>query len=130
MPIPATYDFMWVRGTTTPLRISLAFNGAPIAYDDVRLSVYAGSKLAFRLTLADNSSSSGDPGTVRENSPGDISFIPTAAQTRALAMSKNDGSAGKNSYEVEIRGGLDEEVYMLGTVTAIGGLNDDEDAGS
>lgn len=130
MPNPATYDFLWVRGTTTPVRFSFMINGVAIPYDDVRLSVYTGTKLAFRLTLADNRSSSGDPGTVLENSAGDISFIPTSVQTRLLAMSKNDGSAGKNQYEVELRNGLDEEVYILGTVTAIGGLNDDEDAGS
>lgn len=126
MTAPATFDFTWVRGTTTPLRLSFKVDDVAIAYDDIRLSVWKGKVLAFRLTLADNEQSSGDPGTVFTNSPGDISFIPTAAQTRLLIQSANDGSIGKNTYEVEVRNGLDEEVYILGTITAIGGLNDDE----
>lgn len=127
---PATYDFAWVRGSTTPLRLTFMVNSVAIPYDDIRLSVFAGTKLAFRLSLADNASQSGLPGSVKENVAGDISFIPTATMTRALRQSANDGSPGKNTYEVEVRNGQDEEVYVMGTITGIGGLNDDESAAS
>lgn len=124
----AIYDFKWIRGTTAPLIVSFKVDGTPIPYDDVRLSVYTGSTLAFRITLADNEDTVGaqDPGTVKVTSPGTFSFMPTAEQTRSLTKTNLD-APGKNSYEVEIRNGADEEVYLMGTIAAIGGLNDDED---
>lgn len=123
---PGLYDFVWVRGTTGPLIISMKVNGIPIPYDDMRLSVYKnkGKTLAFRLTLADNEGSG--PGTVEITAPGVFKFMPTAEQTRGLDATPNDGTTGKNNYEVEVRNGSDEEVYLLGTIAAIGGLNDDE----
>lgn len=124
--LPATYDFTWVRGSTTPLRLTFMVAGVAIPYDDIRLSVFKGKVLAFRQSLLIDGASSGLPGTVKENATGDVSFIPTAAQTRSLTQTANDGSIGKNSYEVEVRNGADEEIYLLGTIAAIGGLNDDE----
>ena len=116
------YDFMWVRGTTLPLIVSMQLSGSPIPYDDIRLSVFKGKNLAFRLTLEDNEGTG--PGTVEITGPGIFKFTPTADQTRSLAQTPNDGSIGKNSYEVEIRDGVLEAVYLLGTIAAIGGLND------
>lgn len=126
MTTPAEYDFTWVRGSTTPLRMTFMNGDNPVPYTDIRLTVFAGRNLAWRLTLADNSSSSGDPGTVKQNAAGDISFIPTAAMTRQLIQTPNDGTTGKNTYEVEVRNSLDEEVFVMGTIAAVGGLNDDE----
>jgi hypothetical protein len=122
------YDFRWVRGTTAPLIVSFKINDVPIPYDDVRLSVWKGGVLAFRITLADNEDTAGaqNPGTVKVVSPGTFQFMPMAAQTRSLIKTA-DGAVGKNSYEIEIRNGEDEEVYLMGTIAAIGGLNDDED---
>lgn len=126
MSAPLTYDFKWMRGSTTPLKLSFKIDDVAIPYDDIRLSVYAKRTLAFRLTLADNPGVG--PGLVEEIEPGVVSFMPTAAQTRMLVQSKNDGSDGKNSYEVEIRNGTSEDIYLIGTITGLGGLNDDEGA--
>jgi len=127
---PATYDFTWVRGSTTPLRLSFMVDNVAIPYDDIRLSVYKGKTLAFRLSITQDLDTTGNPGTVLQNAPGDVSFIPTSFQTRSLTQTPNDGTTGKNSYEVEVRNGLDEQVYLLGTIAAIGGLNDDEEVAS
>lgn len=117
-----TYDFEWVRGTTEPLVVSLKINDVPIAADDVRLSVYKGKNLAFRLTLADDAGTG--PGKVSVDT-GVYTFQPTEAQTRSLNETAR-GDAGKNSYELAVRNGADERVYLLGTIAGIGGLNDDE----
>lgn len=126
---PGNYDFVWVRGTTGPLIVSMKIDNVPIPYSDMRLSVYraGGKTLAFRITLAENEGNG--PGTVEITSPGVFKFMPTADQTRSLDVTPNDGTPGKNRYEVEVRNGLDEEVYLLGTIAAIGGLNDDEVVG-
>lgn len=117
------YDFEWVRGTTMPFIVSLKINGDPIPLDDVRLSVYNGTALAFRLTLADDVGTG--PGSVSAVA-GVYTFTPTAAQTRLLKQGK-PGQIGKSKYEVEVRDGEDEIVYMMGTINGIGGINDDED---
>lgn len=122
-----TYNFLWVRGTTAPLIVSFKIDDVPLPFDDVRLSVYKGKgkTLAFRLSLVDDGGVG--PGTVQIDSPGVIRFTPTAAQTRGLDETANDGSEGKNRYEVELRNGLDEEVYLMGVIAAVGGINDDEE---
>jgi hypothetical protein len=126
---PGEYDFQWVRGTTSPLVVALKTNNVPIPYDDIRLSVYKKKELAFRITLAENEDAAGpqSPGTVRVISPGTFAFMPTAEQTRSLFQTPNDGSPGKNSYEIEVRVGEAEDVYLLGVIAAIGGINDDEE---
>jgi hypothetical protein len=125
---PGILDFNWVRGTTTPLIVGMVIDSVPVPYDDVRLSVYNGSTLAFRLTLEDHEGTG--PGTVEITAPGVFKFTPTAAQTRSLKQSKTDGSPGKSSYEVEIRNGELEDVYLMGVISGIGGLNDDEEDAS
>jgi hypothetical protein len=118
------YNFKWVRGTTMPFIVSMKIDDVPIPYDDIRLSVYNGTTLVFRLSLHDNEGT--EPGSVEITSPGVFSFRPTAAQTRMLTKVAADAE-GKSSYEVEIRDGLNESVYLLGTIAGIGGLNDDEE---
>jgi hypothetical protein len=122
----ATYDFSWIRGTTTPLIVGMKIDNVPIELDDIRLSVFHknGKSLAFRITLVDNEGT--DPGSVHESTPGVFTFTPTAAQTRLLDESK-DGAAAKNRYEIETRLGMAEDVRMIGKITGIGGINDDEE---
>lgn len=121
MPVkPKTFNFDWVRGTTSPFQVKISANGTPLPFDDVRLSVYAGTNFAFRLSTLDTP----DQALVDDDTK-QISFVPTAAQTRSL-IKTNVGADGKNSYEVELRNGDSEEVYLLGTIAGIGGLNDDE----
>jgi hypothetical protein len=123
---PKVFDFTWVRGSTTPLRLSFKIDGVAIPHTDIRLSVSKanGKTPAFLLSLADDPGIG--PGKVNEITPGVFDFMPTAAQTRSLTPSANDGSPGKNKYEVEIRNGQEENIYLLGTIAGIGGINDDE----
>lgn len=126
-------DFIWIRGTTSPLILTYTQNGVPLEFDDARLSVYDKTGiLIFRLTLADNPGTG--PGTVTKDLvTGKITFHPSELMTRSLIQSKpkSDGtydkSKGKNKYEVELRNGPDANVYLMGTICAIGGLNDDEE---
>lgn len=117
------FDFDWVRGTTMPLVVTLKVDGTPIPADDVRLSVYNGSALAFRLSLADNAGSG--PGKVT-NDTGTYTFTPTEQQTRSLKQGKR-GQPGKSAYEIAVRNGRDEKVYIMGAINGIGGINDDEE---
>jgi hypothetical protein len=120
---PAIFDFTWVRGTTRPFIMKFQRSGIPLDFDDVRLSVYkdSGKNLAFRASIVGTPLSM----TVTDPVTGEVTFTPSAAQTRSLTKTEL-GEVGKNRYEVELRNGTDEEVYLIGTVAGIGGLNDDE----
>jgi hypothetical protein len=122
-----TLDIKWIRGTTTPFIVGATIDNVPIVLDDIRLSVWnkGGKQLAFRLTLADNEGTG--PGTVHEETPGVFVFEPTAAQTRSLTQTPDDGTPGKNRYEVETRLGAREDVRLMGAIQGIGGINDDEE---
>lgn len=120
MSKPSVYDFTWVRGTNNSFRFQILQNTDTVAYDDVRVSVFKdnGATLAFRASILD--------ATITYDVPTQMFIlVPTAAQTRALTETRVDGDPGKNKYEVEVRDGGDERVYLMGTITAIGGLNDD-----
>lgn len=122
MASPARYDITWVRGTTTPLIFAIKRNGVPIPFDDIRLSVYKnkGKDLAFRATYVDGAIA------VIDAPNGVVKFTPTAAQTRSLTVSKDEVTP-QNKYELEYRDGASEEVYLMGNVIGLGGINDDED---
>lgn len=125
MTIPATYQLEWVRGTTSPFVFAMKRNGVPIPFQDIRLSVYKknGRDLIWRATYSDNG------GIVVVNpATGLMKFQPTPEQTRALVQSK-DGATPQNIYELEYwdAGGTSQEVYLMGDLLAIGGINDDED---
>ena len=117
---PDIYDWDWVRGTTEPIIMRFKLpDGNPIPFDDVRLRVYNGSTFLFMLSISEGGA------TVTDALTGEVTFQPTAAQTRQLVPSQI-GSPGKNKYEIELRNGASELVYVLGTISGIGGLNDDE----
>jgi hypothetical protein len=96
--------------------------GLPIPFDDVRLSVFAkadtpekGTEL-FRVSLSDG-------GLVEtEEYTGEISWFSTSIDTRKLLV------GDKNYFEIEVREEANEQVYVRGVITGIGGLNDDEAA--
>lgn len=122
-------NFYWVRGSTEPFIVEFVANGVPLPFDDARLSVCdKAGNLLFRLTLADNPGTG--PGTVTKDLvTGKLTFHPLPEQTRAMIASRVNTVAekGKNKYEVELRDGEDEHIYLMGTICAIGGLNDDEE---
>lgn len=122
MANPAMTTLTWVRGTTKPFVFRVIRNGAPLPFDDIRLTFYnkKGKNLAFRATI------SNDGGIiVLDPATGLCKFTPTSAQTRALTESK-DLVTPMNKYELEFRNGLDEEVYLMGDCIGLGGINDDE----
>lgn len=127
---PGTYDFTIVRGTTSPFVVQLQApedvdydppTFIPIPFDDVQLSIQpggGGTKIVKKL-------SDDDPRFYISNEyEGEITWLPTPAESRSLAVSK-PGAPGKNSYELEIRNGSEQEVYLFGVIAAIGGINED-----
>lgn len=127
--LPATYNFTVVRGTAglgKGLIVRLktqdgqVLNNMP--YQDVRLSIYNDKKtqLLMRLAVSD--------GGLLETNPGEseVAWVPTTEQTRLIPISDKGRTA---YYELEIWNGLDDEsVYMLGNITGLGGVNDDQGA--
>lgn len=133
---PATYDFDVVRGSsgaTQGLIVRLKTkdlndNIVTMLFDDVRLSIYDKPAKSSSKTLLVRASISGDDDVgfgalfVTDEYEGEVSWEPHAADTRALKI------GAKNHYELEVRHGTEEVVYLLGTITDVGGLNDDENA--
>lgn len=115
---PAIYDFEMVRGTTDPFTVQLLFDDdgveTPIPFDDVRLTItdLDGTVLLLK-TFVD-----GDF-VISDTAFSEVQWTPTAAETRSLTIGPNQ------KYELEIRDGSSQSVYMMGTITAVGGLNDD-----
>lgn len=116
---PDIYDFTWVRGTNVPLIVRFKQGDNPVPFDDARLRVYNGSNFLFMLSITEGGAEVTDPAA------GEVTFTPDVEDTRSLAQSKV-GAVGKNQYEIELRNGPSEVVYVMGTIAGIGGLNDDE----
>lgn len=114
---PGTYDFVLFRGTTTPLVVQLLEVDendveTPVPFDDVRLSVYDGDTLLFRKSL-------GDGIEVTDSGQSEVTWTPTVAESRSIPL----GPVAK--YELEVRDGSSQRVFLTGTITGSGGLNDD-----
>ena len=120
MARPQIYDIEWTRGTTPKMVVRFTRNGVAIPFDDARMSVSDGKKILFRLTIENNA------GITHTNpETGEIKIEPTAEQTRLLVPTRADGIP-RNRYEIELRNGADEQVYLMGSIDGIGGDNDDE----
>jgi hypothetical protein len=125
--IPATYDFTIWRGTAGPtqgLKVQLKAYDTDgvtlvnIPYQDVRLSIYKRSTLIQRLTL------SGGRLTESDIVNAEIEWAPTNEETRLIPK------GAKATYELEVWNGDTEIVYLTGTITGAGGINDDENEAS
>lgn len=123
---PATYDFSVVRGSSGPtqgLKFRLKAKDGDdlvnITYENVRLSIYKRKELILRVSL--------DEGSIVETNPSEaeLAWVPTTAQTRLIPEGEN-----KSHYELEVWNADTEIVYMLGQITGIGGINDDESDGA
>lgn len=114
--IPATYDFTMVRGTTSPFvfRLQSGDPPEPIPLTDIHISIYNRSTQLVRKKLSD-----ADGLALTDALSGEYTWTPTPAETRALK------EGAKNSYEVEVWNGSSQLVYLIGTITGLGGLNDD-----
>lgn len=120
---PSVADMYFVRGSTDPKiwRFKIAETEEPLPFDDARLTVAKGSTVLFRVTMTGD-----DPQILlTDYTLGEITFYPTAAQTRLVPKTKA-GTTPKATYELELRTGNIERVYLMGTVEGIGGINDDE----
>ena len=127
---PATYDFDVVRGS------SGAFNGLVVRlktrdendnlinlqFDDVRLSIYDKAASSATRELLIRATFENGQMQLSDEYDAEVSWVPTAEETRTLKIGE------KNHYELEVRDGTEETVYMLGIINGIGGLNDDESA--
>lgn len=120
---PGTHDFSIVRGTTQPLvfRLKLSDGADPpvltnMPFDDVIITIQPknGTKIVAKISEADPAFEVSDVG---EN---EITFTPTPAQSRAYPL------GDKTTYEVEVRDGASQLVYLIGTITATGGINIDD----
>lgn len=128
MTIPATYDFSLVRGSAAAIRDEAAVifrylvSGVAPAFTDVRLSIYdkSNEQKGTLILRAELGTAQGDVVLTDEYS-GEYAWLPTAAQTRLLKV------GAKNFYEIEFRWAGNEAIPLIGTITGIGGLNDDED---
>jgi len=123
---PATHDFSVVRGSAaaarefSPLIFRVKSGSEAVPFDDIQLSVYSKKSndvrgtFLFRCSVADG-------GLVETDEySGEVAWFPTPEQTRTLLV------GAKNYYELELRDGASEFIFLLGTLTGIGGLNDDE----
>lgn len=121
MSAPQTFDLTLVRGTTETYVVRFKLNGVAMSFDDARFTVASGKKELFRLTIEGNN---GVEHTDVEN--GEITITMLPMHTRMLAETKDDGIA-RNKYEIELRNGSVEKVYLVGNISGVGGINDDEE---
>lgn len=120
---PATYDFTVVRGTSGPtqglvvrLKAQDGDSLVNIPYEDVRLSIYKRTTLILRATL------SGGKIVETDIAEAELAWVPTVDDTRLIPVGVN-----KCQYELEVWNAGTQIVYMLGSITGVGGINDDEE---
>jgi hypothetical protein len=119
---PGTYDFSIVRGTTQPLifQLKVSDGATPpvltnMVFDDVIITIQPknGTKIVAKISEAQPRFAVTD---ALEN---ELTFTPTPAETRTYP------AGAKTTYEVEVRDGTSQMVYLTGTITATGGINID-----
>jgi hypothetical protein len=122
---PGVFDFTLVRGSTTPFKVRLRAKPVGwvegddyvnIPFDMVHLTVTEKRKpnlLIFRKVLGESGFAITDALTA------EITWTPTPVESRSLLV------GAKNIYELEVRNGSSQEVYLEGTITGHGGINDD-----
>jgi hypothetical protein len=122
--IPAKYDFTVVRGTSGPTQ-GLTFrlkatdalgNLVNISYEDVRLSIYKRKDLILRASLNNGQI------VVNDIAEAELAWVPTYDDTRLIPEGLN-----KSHYELEVWNAGTQVVYMMGNITGLGGINDDEE---
>jgi hypothetical protein len=118
---PATFDFSVVRGAAGPgqgLKVQLKTKASDgtlsnIPFDDVRLSIYNRQTFLLRLTIGNGEIIVTDPTNA------EVEWRPTTVESRLIPK------GARATYELEVRNGSSEAVYLVGTITGIGGINDD-----
>lgn len=122
---PGTFDFNIVRGTTAPLIVALSDNVAdvltPVAYTSIVLSISKKATVGDEASLILRKISTAADGlaAVVDGDALRVTWTPSPAESRSLLV------GAKNYYELEVRNGSIQVVYLLGTITGIGGINSD-----
>jgi hypothetical protein len=132
--IPGEYNYTIVRGTTSPLVVKFQSpvdpNAVPVVYEaipftDVHLTITKVNAKDTDTVLVRKKLSDVDARFFVSDAPtGEITWMPTPAESRALLRSK-EGDEAKNYYEFELWNVNEQTVYLTGLITAIGGVNDD-----
>lgn len=117
---PGEFDFTIVRGTTQPFAVRISIDDVPIPNDAVIISIKTGA------TITHKSSADVDSGFTYDGMSGIATWIPTPAESRALKVTPDGEEVPPNSYEIELRNGSTQMVYLTGKITAIGGINNDD----
>lgn len=123
---PAVATLYFVRGTTDPKVWRFKdSDGNGIMFDDVRLTVNKGNKLLFRVSITGDGDAPAQI-ILTDYSAGEVTFTPTADQTRLVTKGTVADGTVKCRYELEVRQGTLEQVWLMGPCEGIGGDNDDE----
>lgn len=116
---PGVYDFDIWRGSTEPFVVRLKTtdeddNEVNLPFDDVRLTFYGlDDVVLFRKTLE-----AGEI-VVTNEEEAEVSWTPTPEESRQFPL------GAKTRYELEVRDGSSQMIYLVGVVTGAGGGNDD-----
>lgn len=116
---PGSRDISIVRGTTEPFTFRFVDDDDdPLPWNDVELVIsrsdFNGVDI-LRLTL-----SGGGLVVITDTGKQYIQWKPTEIQSRLIPIGR------LSFYEVQLTIGAEKRVYLVGRVTGIGGLNDDD----
>jgi hypothetical protein len=119
MITPGTFDFTIYRGTTDPFLFRISNDDGTIPFTDIQLTISLktdneGAAPIVRKKLTDD-----DPNFDVDDYSGIVTWIPTPAESRAIPV------GDKAKYEVELRNGTSQLIYLIGEITALGGINAD-----
>jgi hypothetical protein len=122
MITPGNYNFTLFRGTTDEFRFRLKDNtGATLPYTDIQLTISKAASNVNTDPLVRKKLSENDPGFDIDDYSGVVTWIPTPAESRAVPVGEESAK-----YEIELRNGTRQLVYLTGTITGIGGINADD----
>jgi hypothetical protein len=116
---PGTYDFTIYRGTTDPLSFRISNTDGIIPFTDIQLTISNIKATESADPLVRKKLSDDDPGFISDDYSGTITWIPTPAESRLIPV------GAKAKYEVELRNGTSQLIYLIGTITGAGGINAD-----
>src|SRR3954462_9631335 len=119
MLVPGKYPFTLWRGSTDPFSFRILDDaGVPLSFTDIIFTISKKTSVVDTDPIVRMALSDGDPNFAID-ATGLVTWIPTPLQSRSLFV----GTAQK--YEVELRNGPMELIYLVGDITGAGGINPD-----
>jgi hypothetical protein len=120
MLVPGKYSFTLYRGSTDPFSFRITNDqGALVPYTDLILTISKKNSTVDTDALVRMQLSLADPNFIAD-AAGVVTWTPTPAQSRSL------GVGMKQKYEVEVRNGPLQLIYLIGDITGAGGINSDD----